>query len=213
MDKAIEQCSHSLTIDPYNAKSHLNLGMAHLRKEDWVKALEHLEMVLLLEPGNSWAHIYAGLAFGSSGKTARAGEHLETALELKPYIYNAAVYVTLGDYYNIAGRPGDAIPVLEKALSQRPDSPKALNTIGNSHFLLGDFKKAREKYLEALNADPYSPEPRYNLIKAYLKEGDARGVKSELAALKDVSPEYAEKMLGDEDYLEFIREGQDNPQR
>jgi tetratricopeptide (TPR) repeat protein len=203
-DKAIERCRHSLTMEPYNTMSHLNLGMAYLHKESWDKSLEHLQIVLLLEPKKAGAHIYAGMAYGSSGRTEKGIEHLETAMRLKPYIIDARTYTVLGDYYNAEGRHEEALAVLGKALETEPDNPRTLNTMGNAHFLLGDFHSARLRYRNALEIDPSSPEPRHNIVKALLKEGDIEEARAELETLEDISPEHAKKILQDKEYANLI---------
>jgi tetratricopeptide (TPR) repeat protein len=101
INKAIEEFSICLTLDPYNANAHNNLGRAYTESGLWDKGIEHLQIALSLKPGHAMAHKNLGIAYMEKGLINKAIEEFESALRLDPGV--AIYHAYLANAYEIKG--------------------------------------------------------------------------------------------------------------
>ncbi|MEB3223860.1 MAG: tetratricopeptide repeat protein [Candidatus Sericytochromatia bacterium] len=137
------------------------------------EALERLEGLLARRPGWAAAHARRGAILAAEGDAegaraafARVGEApLATPGDL----------VEAANHHLDGGRPREALALLERALSLRPDDSWAANNMGNAYRALGDTPRARASYERAAAADPTNPNPLNGLGSLLEAGGDARG--------------------------------------
>jgi len=80
----------------------------------------------------------------------------------------------------------EAVPYLDRALRERPNSADVLNYLGYTHRILGDYPGSLDFYTRALARDPDHKGAHEYLGELYLKMNrlaDARGQLAELARL------------------------------
>jgi len=80
----------------------------------------------------------------------------------------------LGQYYNEAGRPLEAIPYLSDAARINPTNPDIRNNLGVSSFLLERFDEAMRNFTEALRLGSNSAIPLNNLARTQFVRGEIR---------------------------------------
>lgn len=95
------------------------------------------------------AHLGLGMALNSRAKYDEAAAHLTAALSLDPQMLPALM--ELGNTYRMAGRPRDAISILQKVLEDDEDNRAALYLTGLSYQHMEDYEQA-VKYFERLAA-------------------------------------------------------------
>ena len=78
----------------------------------------------------------------------------------------------LGQYYNEAGRPLQAIPYLTEAARIEPANPEIRNNLGVSFFLLGRLDEAIQQFSEALRLGSHSAIPLNNLARTRFVQGE-----------------------------------------
>jgi tetratricopeptide (TPR) repeat protein len=117
---------------------------------------------------------------------------LERSLALRPS--DADAMVRLGAAYLEAERPGDALRVLDRAVSLRPDDPVPLALQGLAHEEQGAWEEAVARYAGALERNP--PAQLERLVQARLaasrRQALAQGVRAALAReseLADTPPD------------------------
>lgn len=64
------------------------------------------------------------------------------------------------------------LQLLQKIPVEKQRHPYVLNNFGDCYFRMGDFVRAREYFLRALEADKTDDKGRYNLATTYLRLGD-----------------------------------------
>ncbi|HXY53720.1 MAG TPA: tetratricopeptide repeat protein [Nitrospirota bacterium] len=101
LNKAIEEFSIRLTMDPYNAIIHTNIGQAYVDSGSTDKGIEHLQIALTLKPGFVSAHENLGMAYMKKGLIDKAIEQLETALRLEPGV--SRYHANLANAYEMKG--------------------------------------------------------------------------------------------------------------
>lgn len=81
--------------------------------------------------------------------------------------------VRLADSYYRAGRTGEALDILQKAIAADPKNASLRNFTGQISFFAGKTTEAEQQFKEALKLDPYMTDARNNLGALY----DATGRK------------------------------------
>src|ERR1051326_6876717 len=107
--------------------------------------------------------------------------------------YGASVASSTGfdDYANAVRlihheKYAEAVPLLNRALQERPNSADVLNYLGYTHRMLGDYAGSLDFYTRALARDPDHKGAHEYLGELYLKMNrlaDARGQLTALARL------------------------------
>ena len=87
---------------------------------------------------------------------------------------NYLAYNDLGQSYNEAGRPTEAMPYLLEAARINPTNPDIRNNLGVSFFLLERFDEAARSFAEALRLAPRSAIPLNNLARTRFVQGEIR---------------------------------------
>ncbi len=64
------------------------------------------------------------------------------------------------------------LQLLQKIPAEKQRHPYVLNNFGDCYFRMGDYTKAREYFLRALETDKTLDKTRYNLATTYLRLGD-----------------------------------------
>lgn len=106
-DKAIEDYSRAIALDPFTQVSYNNLGALYLRQGLLDKALQALTAAVSLQPNDSRALDNRGWVYFFIGDYARALEDFTRAIALKPglaqfYFDRATAYVQTGQQESAA---------------------------------------------------------------------------------------------------------------
>lgn len=102
-------------------------------------------------PGNAWGHYMYGLSAWKTGNLDDAKTGFRTALTLDPSHLksrNNLTRVLLDE-----NRPGEALPVIEEAVSGHPESGEAHRLLGRVYHNLGRTENALRAYREAVERD------------------------------------------------------------
>jgi Tfp pilus assembly protein PilF len=135
------------------AELRLRLGTSLLEKQNYPSALRELMNAEKLDPKNEIVQNNLGLAYYLRGRSDLAEQHLLEALRLKPDYSDAHnnYAVILID----TARYAEALAHLQKVTSdltyQNP--ARAWVNMGRAYFLKGDYRAAKEKFLEAIKLD------------------------------------------------------------
>ncbi|MEC8641673.1 MAG: tetratricopeptide repeat protein [Pseudomonadota bacterium] len=194
---AIETMRRVVEMDPRNASLHQRLGDMHRRHRQFRLSRNAYMAALDLGLDSGDLHRSLGVSLERLGETRAAETHLLRAIEIDPSDAYALNY--LGYWWADEGRNLDeAIAMIERAVSQRPDSGFFVDSLGWVHFRLGDPVTA-VGYLERATAlEPSDPEITGHLGDVYwvLGRRDEARFKWRLA-LSLSTDEAEQKMLSD----------------
>ena len=123
-----------------------------------------------LEPEDWQLFYYRGVAQERAKDWPAAEKDFQKALELspdEPYVLNYLAYT----WVERRERLDQALPMLEKAVSQRPEEGFIVDSLGWAHFMLGRYPEAVEELERAVSLAPTDPVLNDHLGDAYWKVG------------------------------------------
>ena len=123
-----------------------------------------------LEPEDWQLFYYRGISYERAKQWPPAEKDFQKALELspdEPYVLNYLAYTWVERRENL----DQALGMLEKAVSQRPEEGFIIDSLGWAHFMLGRYPEAVEELERAVALAPTDPVLNDHLGDAYWKVG------------------------------------------
>ena len=196
-EAAIDTLQQVVATYPENASLHQRLGDMHRRHRQFRQSRDAYMSALNLGSESGDLHRSLGVSLERLGETRAAETHLLRAIEIDPSDAYALNY--LGYWWADEGRNLDeAIAMIERAVSQRPDSGFFVDSLGWVHFRLGNPVTAVGYLERATELEPSDPEITGHLGDVYwvLGRRDEARFKWRLA-LSLSTDEAEQKMLSD----------------
>jgi tetratricopeptide (TPR) repeat protein len=119
VQKAREEATEAIRIDPYQAGAYLTLSFLALDDGDWIEAVRNAHTAINLDPLNPAYYSARGFAYSSNEQFDLAIEDFEKALELDPE--NVDAVINMAANYVVAGDYETAIDYYEQALAMTDD--------------------------------------------------------------------------------------------
>ncbi len=148
---AVTALKRALQIDPAYSPALVSLAGIAFNESQFPEAKQDLEQAIKLTPDLMPAHERLGVVLQAMGDRAGALREYELGLLRTPPDYVGAKF-NLGELYTAAGRPADAIRLLEPLVKLNSDK-HALVVLGNAYVMAGEAKKAVPLYSQALLYD------------------------------------------------------------
>ncbi len=176
--EALQQFDVATTLDPEYAYAWTALaGTASNLLQTGAIGLEEyasiarpaVDHALTIDPDLSEAHAELAALLWQSGDMTAAEAAYKKALGLNPK--SSQTLYSYGNYLRSRGRPGEAIPVLERALENDPLSPLILFDIGKAEMHLGNSEKTLLYAAKILETDHDSVYGYTSYLQAYLSRG------------------------------------------
>jgi tetratricopeptide (TPR) repeat protein len=124
IDDAIRALDKSISLDPKAFNPRLNLGIANVRRKDFVRAEPPLRTAVTFDASAPLAHLYLGITLWKTNREKEAEDEFARALSLGGRDIAIAHYY-LGQLYADKDRIAEAVAELETYLKQKPDSDDA----------------------------------------------------------------------------------------
>jgi tetratricopeptide (TPR) repeat protein len=144
-DKAIEDFSRAIALDPKNPDAHGNLGHSLQGKGQLDEAIAAYSRAIERDPKDLSFWHGRGLAYSSLGQYEKALAEYQTILELAPadalahhqlaWLLATCPDVKLRD-------PSRAVELARKAVQLAPQEANHWTTLGTAHYRAGDWKAA-----------------------------------------------------------------------
>ncbi len=157
LDVAIETYSDAINLNPHNANTHNNRGIAYAEKGKLDNAIKDYNIAIQLRPD------YPNVIYTNKGNYGLAIQEaikmIELNFELSQTYHNRAVT------YSKKGEVELAIKDYTKAIELYPDNPNTYYNRGNIYYEKGDYDRAIEDYTEVIELKP-------DLANAYINRGN-----------------------------------------
>jgi len=147
---ARRMAEEAIALDPNYAEAYALLGFIYyvevfygtIRPEDAIpKATELTQKALAMNGSLADAHSTLGLLYWWSGRYDEGIAEAERGVEIDPN--SGYAYYALGFLLRMAGKPKEAIPLIQKALRLEPRAPDNYNRqLALDYFQAGDCKVA-----------------------------------------------------------------------
>jgi len=148
VQRATEHLKISLEIDPLDATTYADLGIALAQQGQLEDAVQNLQQALSLNPEISSAHVNLGGVLARQGRFKEASTHFEEALKINPN-YMAA-YTNWGKIMAAQGELDKAIDLFRRALQIQPDFVEAHHSLAMALEEKGEKDEAAHEFAEAL---------------------------------------------------------------
>ncbi len=172
--EAEKMLRQAMEDDPADISAAQQLGQLLRSTKDFVGAAKvytiAIERLGALEPEDWQLFYYRGIAYERAKNWPPAEQDFLKALELspdEPYVLNYLAYT----WVERRERLDQALPMLEKAVQQRPDEGFIIDSLGWAHYMLGDYEKAVVNLEKAVQLAPTDPVLNDHLGDAYWKVG------------------------------------------
>ena len=176
-----------LSIKPAISESSIVSIFQQIRQQLICGSFEEArtEIMDLIElcPDSSLAYEFLGETLMAERRPSEAIAGFKKALDL-----NAENYLAMGFYGHLAGKDdmfNQAMEILKRRLTERPQFPDLHNDMGKLSFLKGKFDLALTHFKKALDINPKFLEPRINLA---LSLGELKQFDSAIKELVRVEP-------------------------
>lgn len=139
-EKAIEAYGKALEAYPSFRRAHRNLGLAHVRLEQWDEAREHLKEALRLGDSEGLTYGLLGYCHLADGQHASALQAYRLARLTEPEVaeWSAGIAQCLQQL----GQREEAVSLLQEVIGKRPMEPSYAVLLANIHLELEQADRA-----------------------------------------------------------------------
>lgn len=154
------------------ARARLSLlsGTLSRNREEQIAALRQLTSLVPTEPEN-WRRLSQLLSAGRQFADAAAAQERLAELQADdPAVWNQLAYLRAW-----AGETARAVDAASRYERLSPGNANAADTLGDVHYLAGNFAEAEKQYLESMSRDPdlFGGQGYFKAAMARLRAGDA----------------------------------------
>jgi adenylate cyclase len=195
---ARRMAEEAIALDPKYAEAYALLGFIYylevfygtIRPEDAIpKATELTQKALALNGSLADAHSTLGLLYWWSGRYDEGIAEAERGVELDPN--SGYAYYAVGFLLRMAGKPKEAIPVIQKALRLEPRAPDNYNRqLALDYFQAGDCKEAIAMCETVLKRQPNHMISRVINAAVYGACGREEEARKEAAEVLRINPKF-----------------------
>jgi tetratricopeptide (TPR) repeat protein len=171
-------------LAPNAAEGYAGLGEVLLRQRDYAGAAVILEAALERDDGLRTAHYLLGQAYRRLGRQEEALRELQAGVDAKPrflpdryspdaarFAVNPVARIDQAERLLTAGRPWEAMEILEQVLEHHPDEVVALNKLAIAQAELGAFASAQATLQRAREIDEGHVATHVNLAAVATRTG------------------------------------------
>jgi adenylate cyclase len=199
-DEAKKCFLQALQIDPNYSLAFACLGFAYMfdYQNRWTDnpdaslgvAKYNAQLALEKDPNEPVAHVIAALVAIYEKDLEKATAEVNIAIKLNPNL--SLAHNLLGNTLNIAGRPLEAIPVIEHAMRLDPaHSGQYLHFLGLSYLLAGKYETAATLFRQRIVLSPETDFTRAVLASALGHLGEFDEARRIWGELQKINPKYS----------------------
>jgi adenylate cyclase len=199
-EQSIEFFRRAIELDPDYSLAYTGLGCAYLYdfQNRWSEnsaqslglAKHHVEIAIEKDPCEPLARVIASRVATFEGDFDRAKAEANIALNFSPN--SAEAYGCLGEISTFTGRPLEAVPWVERAMTLNPAyTQQYLHLLGVAHILAGKYETAATLLRQRILLVPKTDFTRAVLASALGHLGDVDEARRIWAELMDINPHYS----------------------
>ena len=174
---AIEAYSNAINLNPHNANTYNNRGIAYAEKGKLDNAIEDYNITIQLRPDDANINYNKRIVYTNKGDYGLAIQEVRKMIELN--LEFSRTYHNRAIVYSKKGEVELAIKDYTKAIELYPDEPNTYYDRGNTYYKKGDYDRAIEDYTEAIELNPI-------FYSAYINRGNVYSNKKDYdRAIKD----------------------------
>ena len=192
VDMAIEHYSHAIKLNPNNATSYNNRGVAYSDKNEIDRAIDDYTQAIQLDTDCAMAYYNRGNAYRDKDDFNCAIEDFTKAIELNPDYTEA--YNNRGLAHSKTGNLNRAIADFTKAIELRPNDAEAYGNRGLAHSKTGNLDCVIEDFTKVIQLQPNDAEAYNNRGVAYYRKGEINLAIKDYNRAMDLNPDFVAKV-------------------
>ena len=196
---ARRMAEETIALDPKYADAYAFLGATHMNdvwngwtsrpKDSVAKAIEWTQKALTMNDSLADARSRLGVLYSWSGRYDEGIAEAERGVELDPNSGQANFYLAMTLRY--AGKPKEAIPVIQKALRLEPVPPDIyFQNLALVYFQTGDCKEAIAAGEKGLKRQPDHLSSHVIMATVYGSCGREKEARKEAAEILRINPKF-----------------------
>ncbi|MEO6588164.1 MAG: tetratricopeptide repeat protein [Pyrinomonadaceae bacterium] len=190
-EESLKSSKQAARLRPEWTETYVNIGASNFALGRYDDAVNAYRQAAKLDSGNSDTQYALGLSFNKLGRSDEEILAYKRAVALKPDFTPA--YEKLGLAYYKQKRYDEAIPVFESLKTYKPDA-KTYNYLGESYYESGKTDESIEAFNNAVNYNPELDQARYNLGRAYIKNGNREMAQIQYEILRGSRSDWADRL-------------------
>ncbi|MBN1248642.1 MAG: tetratricopeptide repeat protein [Anaerolineae bacterium] len=151
-NRAIEYCEKAIELDPTLPEAYAYLAEAYIDSGNWYAANETIATAMALDATNTEVLRNQAYVLENQGNYSAAIAGYEEALQVNDRLVH--LYLAIGRNAGALGNLLRARNAFEEAVSIDPNHALALDKLGWTQLLLGDYNGAKTNLQAALELDP-----------------------------------------------------------
>ena len=160
-----EACLESVRINPNEAKTHYNLGLAYAKHGKYLEAINEFKQAVKIEPNHTDAHYSLGLTYGNLERIEEEIEAYNRTISIDPNY--ALAHYNLGVVYIELSRFQKAIEAFIQTICIEPNNAIAYDNLGSCYLELDHHQDAIEAFKNAIHIEPDLALAHFNLGRTY----------------------------------------------
>lgn len=192
--RSLRYWDRMVQMSPKNATLRFIVAAMHYSRGRYGDAELSAKEAVAFEPNFAEAQLLLGKSIFMRGRDYDATGPLERAIELKPEM--AEPYFLIGQAYKNRGRLEEAMEYFSMAVQKDPNYVGAYVALGQMLIEVAELKLARQVLTRAVELDKSNSGARFLLGTAMVLDGDEKGARSQIQALKLLDPNLSVKLEG-----------------
>ncbi len=189
--EALKASRQAARLRPDWAETYVNIGASSFALGQYKDAAEAYRNAVRIEPDNPDTQYALGLTFNKLNRTEEEILAYKRAVALKPD--HTSAFDRLGQAYFKLKRYSEALWAFEQLRNYKPEA-KTFNYLGECYLELGKLSESIDAFNNALGNEPDFDKARYNLGRAYLKQGDRDQAEVQYQILRNNKSDWADRL-------------------
>ena len=188
---ALRASKQAAKLRPEWAPAFVNIGASSYALGQYKEAVDAYRQAIKLDD-DAETQYSLGLSYNKLGRTDEEILAYRRAITMKPDHANAIEKLGLALFKN--RRFAESAIYFEQLKTYKPDA-KTYNYIGESYFELNKTEESIEAFNNAVSYNPDLEKARYNLGRAYLKQGNREMAQVHYEILKNARSDWADRLF------------------
>ena len=177
-DKAFEELSRAIAIDPKRAESYLSMARFHVVNNERDKAEELYQRAISVNSNSPVAYTEYGKFLAQANRQGEAEAALRKAVEVAPT--NRDSRFVLSSFYLVNKQLDKAEESYKALAALQPDRPESQAVLADFYSSINRSDEAVKIYQDILSKSPDFLQGRYRLTEILLTRGDTAGANAQI---------------------------------
>ncbi len=203
-EEAVTQANKAIDINPNDGMAYAVRGAAlsNIDLQFLQQAIEAAATALELDKDNPDVRRHVAAVYENQGLYELAMEQYEAALVAEPRA--ADLFIGIARNHWAQQQLAAAIANFTRAIEYEPDNAAAYDGRGFMYFLLGDYNKAQEDFVIAVDLDPEMTRARAHLGGALFRSNNYDGENGAIAYLETAIEQYGSVTFANSTYFNML---------